>query len=149
MGFDLATRFAKVVDGTGMPALRTDLGVRGERIEEDGDRVIDADGLIRTPGFIDVHAHYDVQLDWVPTASPSSRHGVTTVLAGNCDFTLAPARPEDVYWLAGMLSRVEGRECRARCFASTARSVGEPSAIPPCATACGRSGRAPRRPILS
>ena len=114
MSFDLVIRGARIVDGTRMPAFKADLGIRGERIEkigrieEDATRVIEADGLIVAPGFIDVHTHYDVQLDWDPTASPSCWHGVTTVLAGNCGFTLAPAKPEDVDWLAGMLSRVEG-----------------------------------------
>ncbi|MEZ4331830.1 MAG: amidohydrolase family protein [Myxococcota bacterium] len=114
MGFDLVIRGAKVVDGTGLPGYVADVGVRGERIgrigriREQGEREIDGRGLVVAPGFIDVHTHYDVQLDWDPTASPASWHGVTTILAGNCGFTLAPARPEDVDWLAGMLSRVEG-----------------------------------------
>jgi len=118
MSYDLVIRGGRVIDGSGMAAFAADVGVRAGRIAKIGrigasdrrgaSRVVDAGGLWVTPGFIDVHTHYDVQLDWDPLATPSNRHGVTSVLAGNCGFTLAPAKPQDVDWLAGMLSRVEG-----------------------------------------
>ncbi|HZR81110.1 MAG TPA: amidohydrolase family protein [Candidatus Binatia bacterium] len=112
--FDLVVKGGRVVDGTGMPSFTADVGIRNGRVAAVGrvdgaaKRTMDADGLVVTPGFIDVHTHYDAQLDWEPTASPASWHGVTTVLTGNCGFTLAPARGEDCGWLAQMLSRVEG-----------------------------------------
>ena len=114
MGYDLVIRNGRVVDGTGMPPFRADIAIREGRIARIGrvtdtsDVTIDASGAVVSPGFIDVHTHYDVQLDWDPLATPSCFHGVTTVLTGNCGFTLAPAKPEDVGWLAAMLSRVEG-----------------------------------------
>jgi N-acyl-D-aspartate/D-glutamate deacylase len=114
MTWDLVIRGGRVVDGTGMRSFSADVAIKDGRIGKIGkvttgaERVIDADGCWVTPGFIDVHTHYDVQLDWDPLATPSSWHGVTSVLAGNCGFTLAPAKPDDVDWLAGMLSRVEG-----------------------------------------
>ena len=119
MTFDIVIRGGRVVDGTGMPGYLADVAIqdgriaRVGRVREDARRVIDADGAVVTPGFIDVHTHYDVQLDWDPIASPSCYHGVTTVLTGNCGFTLAPAKREDVPWLAAMLSRVEGMSQQA------------------------------------
>jgi N-acyl-D-aspartate/D-glutamate deacylase len=119
MPFDLVIRGGRVVDGSGMPGFQADVAIQNGRIARVGrvaeaaKRVIDADGAVVTPGFVDVHTHYDVQLDWDPIASPSCFHGVTTVLTGNCGFTLAPARPEDVPWLAAMLSRVEGMSKQA------------------------------------
>ena len=112
---DLLVRHGRVVDGTGAPSRPADVAVQDGRVvavEQDLDataaRVLDADDLLVTPGFVDVHTHYDAQLHWDPTASPASWHGVTTVFTGNCGFTLAPSRPEDRDWLLLMLSRVEG-----------------------------------------
>jgi len=127
MGYDLVIRGGRVIDGSGMPGFAADIGisdgriVRIGRIREAADQSIDADGAIVAPGFIDVHTHYDVQLDWDPLATPSCFHGVTTVLTGNCGFTLAPAKPEDVPWLAAMLSRVEGMSKEALAAGFTFR----------------------------
>jgi N-acyl-D-aspartate/D-glutamate deacylase len=112
--FDLLIRNAKVVDGTGAPARTADLGVMGDRIAEIGKlpesarRTIDAQGQVLSPGFIDVHTHYDAQVFWDPTLSPSCFHGVTTVLAGNCGFSIAPLSKAAAPYLLRMLARVEG-----------------------------------------
>src|SRR5262249_22295456 len=89
-------------------------GVRDGRVTAVGrlrdltaSRSIDADGCVVAPGFVDIHTHYDAQLHFEPTASPSSWHGVTTVITGNCGFSLFPARAGDVPWLWDMLVRVE------------------------------------------
>ncbi|HSO94642.1 MAG TPA: amidohydrolase family protein [Acidimicrobiia bacterium] len=117
---DLLIRDGLVVDGTGATARRADVAVRDGRVVsvEDGihtsaSRVVEADGRIVTPGFVDVHTHYDAQLHWDPTASPASWHGVTTLLTGNCGFTIAPSKPADLQWLLLMLSRVEGMSADA------------------------------------
>ncbi|MFC9278141.1 amidohydrolase family protein [Streptomyces collinus] len=114
---DHVIRGATVVDGTGAPAYTADVGVREGRIAAVGKvterarTTEDATGLVLTPGFVDPHTHYDAQLFWDPYATPSLNHGVTTVAAGNCGFTLAPlhpGRPGDADYTRRMMSKVEG-----------------------------------------
>ncbi len=114
MALDLAIRDGLIVDGSGAPSFRADIGVRGGRIvnigklDESAARVIDAAGLVIAPGFIDPHTHYDAQVCWDSSLSPSPWHGVTTVLMGNCGVGIAPSKPEGRVPAMHDLVNVEG-----------------------------------------
>jgi N-acyl-D-aspartate/D-glutamate deacylase len=120
--FDVVISNGTVVDGSGAAPQRADVAIEGGRIVAVGDvggeaarHVVDADGLVVAPGFVDIHTHYDAQAFWDTTLSPSPLHGVTTVMGGNCGFTIAPLAagngavdPDDADYLMRMLARVEG-----------------------------------------
>jgi N-acyl-D-amino-acid deacylase len=115
--YDLVVRGGFVVDGSGLPRRRVDVGVRNGRVaalahldRADADREIDADGLIVAPGIVDAHTHYDPQITFDPYATVSCFHGVTTVVAGNCGFSVAPCRRDDREFLSGIFARVENMD---------------------------------------
>src|SRR3954447_11260430 len=110
---DLVVRGGLVVEGTGGAPRHADVAIDGGRISEVG-RVdaagaeeIDATGKVVTPGFVDIHTHYDGQVTWDPTLSPTSWHGVTTLVLGNCGVGFAPVAPDKREWLIGLMEGVE------------------------------------------
>jgi N-acyl-D-aspartate/D-glutamate deacylase len=113
MAYDLLIKNGRIIDGSGMPAFSGDVAVARGKIVELGRlggparRVIDAEGLMVSPGFIDNHCHYDAQVLWDPLCTFSCHHGATTVIIGNCSLALAPVKAPDRDKLAGMLSYVE------------------------------------------
>ena len=112
--FDLVIRGGTFIDGTGLPRYRADVAVKdgrvaaiSRRIRPWGAKEIDASGCIVAPGAIDLHTHYDAQLNWDPYASLSGWHGVTSLTIGECGFGFAPTRPEDRELNMGMMNRIE------------------------------------------
>lgn len=113
MNYDLVIRGGTVIDGTGSPGFRADVGIVGDRVVEIGDcegdaaETFDATGKLVTPGFVDIHTHLDAQLAWDPVGTVSCWHGVTTAVMGNCGVTFAPCKPDDRTQLAEMMESVE------------------------------------------
>ena len=113
MAFDLVVKNGTVIDGSGLPRFRADIGVRNGRIasigriRERGREVIDAEGQVVSPGFVDGHTHMDAQIFWDPYGTCSCWHGITSVVMGNCGFTLAPCSSKDKHLVIRNLERAE------------------------------------------
>ena len=115
--FDLVVQGGTLIDGTGGERREVDVGIVGDRIVAVGrnlitggtraGRVIDATGKLVTPGFVDIHTHYDAQATWDPEMTPSSNHGVTTAVMGSCGVGFAPVKPDEHEWLIGLMEGVE------------------------------------------
>src|SRR3954447_15698624 len=118
--YDLLITGGLVVDGSGVPGRPADVAITDGKVEAIGrlrggaaQQTIDADGLVVAPGIVDAHTHYDPQITWDPLCDTSALHGVTTVAAGNCGFSVAPCRPDDHPYLGQLFARVEGMELAA------------------------------------
>ncbi|MHB8467309.1 MAG: amidohydrolase family protein, partial [Acidimicrobiales bacterium] len=114
MAHDLVVRRGTIVDGTGAPATEGDVAVDDGRVTEIGPsgalagrRTLDAEGMLVTPGWVDIHTHYDGQATWDEVLAPTAWHGVTTLVMGNCGVGFAPARPDRHDWLIGLMEGVE------------------------------------------
>src|SRR3954469_13153850 len=112
MTADIVIRGGTVFDGSGAPGREADVAIADGVIREigrnlRGERELDASGCAVAPGFIDIHTHYDAQVFWDPALRPTSSHGVTTVVAGNCGFSIAPTRAEHRDLIVGTLQNVE------------------------------------------
>src|SRR5687768_14384273 len=108
MAYDLLIRNGTVVDGTGAKRYRADVAIADGKVTEGARRTIDADGLVVAPGFVDPHTHYDAQICWDGAVTPSSWHGVTSVVMGNCGVGIAPCKPETREIAMRDLVNVEG-----------------------------------------
>lgn len=110
---DIVIRNGLIYDGTGAPAFKADIAIDGDKISligevaEQGREEIDAAGKIVTPGFVDAHTHYDGQVTWDPYVTPSTYHGVTTIVTGNCGVGFAPCKPEQRNWIIELMEGVE------------------------------------------
>src|SRR3954453_3740230 len=123
MTLDYLIKGATIVDGSGSAPYGGNVGIKDGRIvsggpsngagSEESGETYDATGMVVAPGFIDNHTHYDAQLFWDPMVTPSNVHGVTTVLGGNCGFTLAPLKAEDADYTRRMMQKVEGMPLEA------------------------------------
>ena len=146
--FDIVIKGGTIVDGTGAPRYTADVGVTDGRITEIGDvqgparSVIDADGAVVTPGFVDIHTHYDGQATWDDAFEPSAAHGVTTVVMGNCGVGFAPVRPADAGTLIDMMEGVEDIPGTARQRRDALWRVGDLPGVP---RLPGRTALRPRR----
>ena len=114
MSYDLVITGGKVIDGTGNAPFDADIAIRDglivnieSELETENANIIEADGKIVTPGFVDIHTHYDGQATWDGLLEPSSGHGVTTIVMGNCGVGFAPVKPGQEEWLIQLMEGVE------------------------------------------